>query len=57
MYILGIILILVILFFITKNNIVENLVNLGNVCINKPKKQIKRYRNNPNLRMERGGII
>lgn len=57
MYILSIILILVILFFITKNKVVENLINLGYVCINRPKKEIKKHNNNPNLRFDRGGII
>ena len=65
MYILGIILILVIFFFITKNKVIENIINLGYDCITtKPKKQnitkpkqIKKHRNNPNLRFNRGGII
>ena len=66
MYILSIILILVIFFFITKNKVVENIINLGYDCvttepkkqtINKPKEEIKKHKNNPNLRFDRGGII
>jgi hypothetical protein len=53
MYILGIILILVIFLFITKNKLVENLINLGNVCINSSKIEIKKHNNNPSLRLDR----
>mgnify|MGYP001355834071 CR=1 FL=1 len=66
MYILSIILILVIFFLITKNNVIENIINLGYDCItterkeqstDKPEEKIKKHKNNPNLRFERGGII
>ena len=40
-----------------RTRIVENIINLGNVCLNRPKKENIKSLNNPNLRMDRGGLV
>jgi hypothetical protein len=57
MYIIAILFLVIILFYMNRTRIVENIINLGNVCLNRPKEENIKSLNNPNLRMDRGGLV